>query len=193
MQFHLKDQISQCGWLYMHVHMQVLTHICTYLCCNTHWSRDIDTEDDQGFNTTGSSLLSVDWSWCNHKRGVILGRNFLWFQLCRIYCTTKLTLPSLHYQFSNNITVTHRRNIFTLAPVSVFSFSLERWDKMAVQSSLLHTTASPVCMWLGSVSALNLTAITLVSACLVVLPFTPPNKLTQHLYNSNIKSILNTL
>ena len=48
---------------------------------------------------------------------------------------------------------------------------------MAVQSLLLHTTASPVCMWLGSVSVLNLTAITLVSACLVVRPFTPPNRM----------------
>ena len=81
----------------------------------------------------------------------------------------------------------YQRNIFknTLAPVSVFSFSLERWDKMAVQSLLLHTTASPVCMWLGSVSALNLTAITLVSACLVVLPFTPPNRTDQHIFNSS--------
>ena len=71
----------------------------------------------------------------------------------------------------------HFLNYITLAPVSVFSFSLERWDKMAVQSSLLHTTASPVCIWLGSVSVLNLTAITLVSACLVVFPLTPPNRI----------------
>lgn len=69
-----------------------------YLCCDTHWSRDIDAEDDQRFHSTTSSLLRVDRSGCYHKRGVILGWDFLRFQLCHIYCTTKLTLPSLQYQ-----------------------------------------------------------------------------------------------
>jgi len=66
----------------------------------------------------------------------------------------------------------------TFAPVSVFCFNLDRCDKMAVQSLLLHTTASPVCIWLGSVNVLNFTAMTLVSACLAVrpLPVAVPNK-----------------
>ena len=44
------------------------------------------------------------------------------------------------------------------------SESFERCDRMAVQWSLLHTTASPVWMLLGSVNLLNFTANTLVSA-----------------------------
>ena len=164
----------------------------SYLCCDTHWSRDINTEDDQRFNSTSSSLLGVDWRWCNHEGDVILWWDFLWFQLYYIYCTTKLTLPSLQHKPANNSHVSYRGKIFsriTLAPVSAFFFSLERWDKMAMQSLLLQTMASPVCMWLGSVSALNLKAITLVSACLVILPFTPPIRIYYDCFNSSIFSI----
>ena len=70
----------------------------------------------------------------------------------------------------NNPQSAHYSLRLTFAPVSVFCFNLDRCDKMAVQSLLPHTTASPVCMWLGSVSVLNFTEMTFVSACLAVRP-----------------------
>ena len=59
---------------------------------------------------------------------------------------------------------------FSSLSASLLSEILERWDRMAVHCALPHTTASPVWMLLGSVSLLNFTANTLVSAWRVRRP-----------------------